>query len=201
MAILILFGDEISEEINVSVINAYHVLKDLLPDTVILRSGYADILLKYNYPIDHSIVELFIRASLSNQTQRSSTGKSWTFHVNFDCTDNDWDQVIATSGKTKEYLIQQLLSRSYSVMMIGFLPGFPYLGTLPTELHCPRKEEPRLNVPKGSLAIGGEQLGIYPKDSPGGWNIIGHIDVELFTPENGSLLKLGDQVQFKEIEE
>jgi len=68
----------------------------------------------------------------------------------------------------------------YVVQMIGFSPGFPYLAGLPSQLHTPRRASPRMQVPAGSVAIGGEQTGIYPCKSPGGWNVIGRTPVPLF---------------------
>lgn len=93
----------------------------------------------------------------------------------------------------------------YKVYVIGFAPGFPYLGDLDQRLHTPRLGEPRPGVPAGSVAIGGEHTGIYPVASPGGWNLIGRTSVRLFdpvrrTPRSGDRamfwLKAGDRVRF-----
>jgi inhibitor of KinA len=85
--------------------------------------------------------------------------------------------------------------------MLGFMPGFPYLAGLPTELQVPRKDRPRLNAPAGSVAIAGDQAGIYPVVSPGGWQIIGRTPVRLFNPHfaNPSLLQPGDRVRFRQV--
>jgi inhibitor of KinA len=82
--------------------------------------------------------------------------------------------------------------------MIGFAPGFPYLGGLAERLALPRRETPRLVVPAGSVAIGGRQTGIYPLQMPGGWHIIGRTSMRLFRPEDNppTLLRLGDRVRF-----
>ena len=89
----------------------------------------------------------------------------------------------------------------YRVYMIGFVPGFPYMGTLPQELEIPRKKTPALKVPAGSIAIAGKQTGIYPSEVPGGWHIIGRTPLPLFnkSSERFCLLKAGDLVQFKQI--
>jgi inhibitor of KinA len=93
----------------------------------------------------------------------------------------------------------------YKVYLLGFSPGFPYLGDLDSRLHTPRLSSPRRSVPAGSVAIGGEHTGIYSVDSPGGWNIIGRTSVKLFDrtrfqrgtrPEEMFLLKAGDRVRF-----
>ncbi|TMP99632.1 MAG: 5-oxoprolinase subunit PxpB [Verrucomicrobia bacterium] len=88
----------------------------------------------------------------------------------------------------------------YKVYMLGFSPGFPYLGDLDARLHTPRLASPRLTVPAGSVAIGGEHTGIYTTDSPGGWNIIGHTPLRIFDPDRPDegmfWLKPGDRVKF-----
>ena len=87
---------------------------------------------------------------------------------------------------------------SYRVYMIGFTPGFPYLGEVPDTIATPRRETPRILVPKGSVGIAQKQTGIYPVDSPGGWQIVGWTPAKLFDP-NGqppSHLVMGDRVQF-----
>lgn len=86
----------------------------------------------------------------------------------------------------------------YTVFMIGFSPGFPYLGPLPEALSLPRRDTPRLRVPAGSVAIAGRQTGIYPQDSPGGWHIIGHTDFSLFDAQKmpPACLQSGMQLRF-----
>ena len=76
----------------------------------------------------------------------------------------------------------------YTVYMLGFSPGFPYLGVLDPRLHTPRRASPRSKVLAGSVAIGGEHTGIYTVDSPGGWNILGHTPVKIFDPSRGERL-------------
>src|SRR5204862_7859316 len=85
----------------------------------------------------------------------------------------------------------------YKVYMLGFSPGFPYLGDLDPCLHTPRLATPRMRVPAGSVAIGGQHTGIYASEPPGGWNIIGHTPVKLFDSEEMSfLLHPGDRIRF-----
>lgn len=90
----------------------------------------------------------------------------------------------------------------YVVQMIGFSPGFPYLAGLPSQLHTPRRASPRMQVPAGSVAIGGEQTGIYSCNTPGGWNIIGRTPVQLFDPQRDPpcLLRTGDNIRFVPID-
>jgi KipI family sensor histidine kinase inhibitor len=86
----------------------------------------------------------------------------------------------------------------YRVFLVGFVPGWAYLGPLPEELELPRRDEPRTQVPAGSVAIAGRQTGIYPLAVPGGWHLIGRSSVKLFLPNSDppSLFRAGDRVKF-----
>jgi inhibitor of KinA len=89
----------------------------------------------------------------------------------------------------------------YRVACIGFVPGFPFLAGLPTQLATPRRDAPRKEIPPGSVGIGGAQTGIYPLRSPGGWNLIGRTPLKLFDPSKDppTLLRPGDRVRFRAI--
>lgn len=108
----------------------------------------------------------------------------------------DLMEVAQYTGLTVQEVIQLHCQPIYRVHFIGFLPGFPYLGGLDSRLSCPRKKAPRRLVLAGTVGIGGAQTGIYPQDSPGGWQWIGQTRVSLFSKQTGPLLKLGDSVQF-----
>jgi inhibitor of KinA len=102
------------------------------------------------------------------------------------------------AGLSVAQTIERHCAVEYLVAMLGFAPGFPYLLGLDPVLQMPRLTTPRTRVPAGSVAIGGAQTGIYPRDSPGGWRIIGHTPLVLFdaTREPPSLLQPGDRVRF-----
>jgi len=91
-------------------------------------------------------------------------------------------------------------SRKYHVYMLGFMPGFPYMGTLADELVIPRKDVPSPKVKAGSVAIAGHQTGVYPFESPGGWYVIGHTDIELFK-DGKAYFEAGDEVEFYPVTE
>lgn len=114
----------------------------------------------------------------------------------------DLANVASTHSLEPDELISRFCSAEYSVRMIGFSPGFPYLSGLPTELATPRRSTPRIKVPQGSVAIGGSQAGIYSQETPGGWNIIGRTPRRLFCAESARpcLLTAGDQVRFVRIQ-
>ncbi|MFP3560819.1 5-oxoprolinase subunit PxpB, partial [Paraburkholderia sp. SIMBA_049] len=82
--------------------------------------------------------------------------------------------VAAHCGLSEKQVVELHSSVEYVVWFLGFQPGFPYLGSLPEQLHTPRRAEPRLLVPAGSVGIGGPQTGVYPLATPGGWQLIGH---------------------------
>jgi inhibitor of KinA len=113
----------------------------------------------------------------------------------------DLDEITHRIGLSTEEVIKLHCSVTYRVSCLGFTPGFPYLSGLPAELTTPRRPVPRKKVPAGSVAIGGKQTGIYPADSPGGWNIIGRTPTRLFTPVKNppALLCPGDNVRFRTI--
>lgn len=113
----------------------------------------------------------------------------------------DLDAVAAHHGLSRERVIGLHTGTVYRVYMIGFTPGFPYMGELPEALDTPRRATPRTHIPKGSVAIAQRQTGIYPAVSPGGWQIIGRTPVALFDPrkETPSFLTMGDAVRFTPI--
>jgi len=110
-------------------------------------------------------------------------------------------RVAALAKLSPEELVRRHSAAEYLVHLVGFAPGFPYLGGLPRELQTPRHAKPRMVVPPGSVGIGGEQAGIYPLATPGGWNLIGRTPLRLFRPEQNPpvLLAAGDRVKFRPI--
>ncbi len=110
----------------------------------------------------------------------------------------DLPVVAELTGLSEEAVVRLHSETVYTVYMVGFLPGFPYLGLLPPALETPRLREPRLVVPAGSVAIAGRQTGIYPMESPGGWRILGRTPLRLFDPsrEPPAYVAPGDRVRF-----
>lgn len=106
--------------------------------------------------------------------------------------------VARHANLSEKQVVELHASVDYVVWFLGFQPGFPYLGGLPQVLATPRRAEPRVSVPAGSVGIGGVQTGIYPLQSPGGWNLIGRTDLPLFNPAlpEPVLLRPGDTLRF-----
>ncbi len=113
----------------------------------------------------------------------------------------DMEFVANYHGLGVEDVIRIHSSPCYQIYMMGFTPGFPFLGVLPEILATPRLETPRLQVPAGSVAIAANQTGIYPISSPGGWRLIGRTPLRLFRPERRQpfLYKAGDLIRFRPI--
>ena len=118
------------------------------------------------------------------------------------CYGGKWGPDLADAalhcGLTPAQLVERHSRPRYLVYFLGFLPGFAYLGGLPPELAVPRRSVPRLSVPAGAVGIAGGQTGVYPLETPGGWQIIGQTPLRLYDPSRQppSLLALGDHVQF-----
>ncbi|MCT3039104.1 5-oxoprolinase subunit PxpB [Leuconostoc mesenteroides] len=110
-------------------------------------------------------------------------------------------EVAKYHGLSIEEVIHLHTAQAYRIYMLGFLPGFAYLGGLDAKLHTPRKNTPRLRIPAGSIAIGGEQTGYYPVDSPGGWQIIGQTPLVMFDSNRPEIkLHAGDRMKFYAID-
>ncbi|MFD1019900.1 5-oxoprolinase subunit PxpB [Thalassobacillus hwangdonensis] len=111
--------------------------------------------------------------------------------------------VADENGLSEQEVIERHMNGDYLVYMIGFAPGFPYIGGMDETIATPRKDDPRLAIPEGSVGIAGKQTGVYPIETPGGWQLIGRTPLKLFRPdaETPSLLKAGDKVIFESITE
>lgn len=119
----------------------------------------------------------------------------------------DWGPDIENVARYNNISVEEVVeihtSKEYLIFMLGFTPGFPYLGGMDTRIAAPRLQTPRTRIPGGSVGIAGEQTGIYPVSSPGGWQLIGSTPIKLFDPhrENPILLKSGNYIKFKSINE
>jgi inhibitor of KinA len=121
------------------------------------------------------------------------------------CYDREFGPDIAdvarVSGLAEAEVIRRHSGAAYRVNCVGFIAGFPFLSGLPSQLATPRRPVPRKEVPAGSVGIGGAQTGIYPRISPGGWNLIGRTPMRLFDVQHDppTILQAGDRVRFREI--
>lgn len=131
--------------------------------------------------------------------KKEKKNKTWKIPV---CYDEEFGIDLKEIANTKKCSVKDIIdmhtSPRYLVYFTGFLPGFLYLGGLPATLVIPRKSSPRLQIIKGAVAIGGQQTGIYPTESPGGWNIIGNSPLEFFDPTQNPpcFSSAGDYLKF-----
>lgn len=127
-------------------------------------------------------------------------GRHWHLPACFDPSfAPDLPALAHAKGMTENRVIEYLLATQFQVYMIGFLPGFPYMGGLPPELEMPRLASPRPRVPAHSIAITGQTCAVYPWESPGGWNLVGRTPVQLFDLQHSdqpAMLAAGDTVSW-----
>lgn len=114
----------------------------------------------------------------------------------------DIENVATHNGKTVEEVIRIHTSEEYLIYMLGFIAGFPYLGGMSKEIATPRLKSPRVKIDGGSVGIAGEQTGVYPVDSPGGWQLIGRTPLKLYDAdrEKPVLLEAGQYIKFRSID-
>ena len=205
--LLVEFGDEISREINEKVRRmALAVQDDIREGIVEVVPTYRSLLITYN-PLLLPVEDLKKRLKrIEEGLQQAPLPEPKLTRIPAVYGGNygpDLEEVARYHQISPERVIQLHCSKPYLIYMIGFMPGYPYMGELPEELVTPRLKTPRLVVPKGSVAIAQRQTGIYSMESPGGWQILGRTPVELFDPgrDPPALLKMGDLVQFYEISE
>jgi KipI family sensor histidine kinase inhibitor len=145
---------------------------------------------------------LLVLAQTTEAVRRD--GRHWRLPV---CFDDDFapdlKDLAQTKGLSREAVIERLLDTAFRVYMIGFMPGFPYMGGLPEALEMPRLSSPRKSVPARSLAVAGAMCAVYPWESPGGWRLLGRTPIPLFSARDEvspSLLASGDRVSWRAIE-
>ncbi|MFN5022134.1 MAG: 5-oxoprolinase subunit PxpB [bacterium] len=204
-AITIEFATAISEATNMQVIAMQHAIESSpIKGFIEAVPAYGSLTVYFSEQVSASTVRSWLSdlsAQVSN-TSLATEGKQISIPVCYDPslgTDLAW--VAAHLNLSIEDIINLHSSISYRVYMIGFIPGFPYMGILPTALEVPRKQTPSMKIPAGSVAIAGKQTGIYPAEVPGGWQVIGRTPLKMFDPSTTpcSFLNAGDIVQFKPI--
>jgi inhibitor of KinA len=210
-AVVVEFGEVISEELNDRAISMANELNSrpflgfiesfpsyssttIFYDLLLVRKSFPEFLTTF------SAVESLLQKRLSTLIQEELANNTIVeIPVDFSSQSGlDLESVAISCGITVNEVIQIFTSRTYRVYMIGFLPGFPYMGEVDERIRLPRRQQPRLKVPKGSVGIAGSQTGVYPLETPGGWQILGRTEIEFFLPSaaSPSLLKPTDRVRF-----
>lgn len=204
-SLLIYFGEQITLEANENVRRLLYLLeREPHPGIRNLHPAYCSLLVKFD-PLQwqHEKLEKELRKYLGRLDKAKLPDPR---HVEIPvCYGGefgpDLKDVAATHGKTPERVIELHTSTTYLVYFLGFVPGFAYLGELRKELVTPRLPSPRKKVPAGSVGIAGNQTGVYPFETPGGWRLLGRTPLAMFrTDRDGlSLLAIGDRVKFVSI--
>jgi KipI family sensor histidine kinase inhibitor len=199
-AAVIEFGDEISLATNLrvqalaSLLEKFtpHAIVECLPAYSTLTIYYDPLLLTYNE------VERWLNQNVEDITQNLQPRVIQVPVVYGGEFGPDLDFVAQYHNLTTDEVIRIHSEREYHVFMLGFTPGFPYLGEVDERIATPRLDSPRLHVPAGSVGIAARQTGIYPIESPGGWRIIGRTSLKLFDLDRDPpfLIGAGDKVKF-----
>jgi KipI family sensor histidine kinase inhibitor len=165
--------------------------------------GHASVLVPFDPDVCPERTVRTILAAVLGETSRPGPMVDGALHVirvRYGGADGpDLPEVAARVGLAEADAVRLHAAVEYRVLVLGFVPGFPYLGIVPAVLELPRRATPRVRVPAGSVAIAGRQTGIYPFATPGGWHLVGRTDAPLWDPRRDppSLLAPGDRVRFE----
>ncbi|GEN46004.1 5-oxoprolinase subunit PxpB [Alkalibacillus haloalkaliphilus] len=202
-ALVISFGDEISQALHEQVVATYKSLQQArIAYVTDLVPTYRSVAVYYNWRVvSYCEVEQRVQALMKTVQLEESLNEQKVINLPV-CYEGEFAPDLQALAEFHNMSQQEVIKRhsepNYLVYMIGFLPGFPYLGGLDDELETQRLQTPRAEVSKGSVGIAGKQTGVYPVSSPGGWHIIGNTPIELFDVkrEQPVLFEVGDQLKF-----
>ncbi len=209
-AITIELGDSIDVAVNNKVISLFNHLKsepvegvkDIIPSYHTVTVVYDLLLLKKKHAFVFQQMHDWLYRSAEACSAVITHARQVRIPVYYDTSYTaDISFIAEQHGLSADEVISIHASKTYRVYLIGFLPGFAYMGTVDPRIATPRKTSPRVLVPAGSIGIAGEQTGIYPFDSPGGWQLLGQTPLSIFdiTKPQPCLLQPGDEVQFYSI--
>lgn len=204
-AITVKFKDEISKEVNQKVSSFSNSLNSAeIKGVIELIPSFSAVTVIYNPCIISSFKLKFRLKKILNSLKAVSDVKPTLYKIPV-CYEEEFapdiKNVVNHTGLAKEDIISIHTGTDYLIYMLGFLPGFAYLGEMDKRLTTPRLDTPRLEIAKGSVGIGGEQTGIYPVSSPGGWQLIGKTPVSIYDKdrEKPVLYRAGDYIRFVSI--
>lgn len=206
-SLLVQFEQVISPEVNRRIAAVVKLIRmQQISGIVDMIPTYAGLLINYN-PLVISFKELYERVeSIVKLDTRTDTVEKKVYEIPVlygGSYGPDLPEIAAHAGLSEDEVIRIHSSQDYLIYMLGFLPGFTYLGGLDERIHTPRLASPRVRIPAGSVGIGGSQTGIYPLDSPGGWQLMGMTPVKTYDPNRTKpiLVEAGDYIRFVPITE
>lgn len=206
-SVLIEFGKEISPEINARITALVHLMKEQHIEGVVdMIPAFSSLLINYDpRVVTHGKMKRRLEKLLKLEVQeKESSVRIIEIPVCYGGEYGpDLENIANNAGLSTEEVIAIHSSRDYLIYMLGFLPGFSYLGGLDERIHTPRLANPRIRIPAGSVGIGGSQTGIYPLDSPGGWQLLGLTPVKTYDPQRETpiLFEAGDYIRFVPVTE
>lgn len=206
-SVLIEFGKEISPEINGQITALVHLMKEQHIEGVVdMIPAFCSLLINYDpRVISYGKIRRRLEKLLKLEV-RQEGGSRQVIQIPV-CYGGqygpDLENIASHAGLSPQEVIDIHCSRDYLIYMLGFLPGFSYLGGLDERIHTSRLANPRIRIPAGSVGIGGSQTGIYPLDSPGGWQLLGMTPVKTYDPARQSpiLFEAGDYIRFVPVNE
>jgi inhibitor of KinA len=203
--IQLVFGTVISEETNQRIrVFVEYLSKHPISGIMEWVPAYTTLSIYYRPDVvSYKEIQEQLESMYENVQGETESSTSLIFEIPTYYGGEDLSFVAEHNGLTEEEVIAIHSDQDYLIYMMGFVPGFPYLGGMSKRIATPRRENPRAKIPIGSVGIAGDQTGIYPLETPGGWQLIGQTPVKLYDPtrENPILLSAGHYVRFVPISE
>lgn len=201
-SILIQFGNSIDPDINARIAATVQLMKEQHIEGVVdIIPAFCSLLINYD-PRVISFDEMRTRMEKILSVEIAAGARKKKVYEIPVCYGGEFGPDLPTiaehAGLSEQEVIDIHSSTDYLIYMLGFLPGFTYLGGLDERIHTPRLANPRIRIPAGSVGIGGSQTGIYPMDSPGGWQLMGMTPVKTYDPDRETpiLVEAGDYIRF-----
>lgn len=204
-ALVVEFGDRVDRALSDEVLRLNAVIRSGgLNGVVETVPTFRSLMVHYDPLLTtRAKLEVAITRMLDREPGSRVTARVWRVPV---CYEGEFAPDLAEVARltrlTRSEVVALHSGRRYHVYMLGFLPGFPYMGDLPEELALPRRADPRVRVPAGSISIATSLTAVYPYESPGGWHLIGATPISLFDPERAhpALFAPGDAIVFHPID-